>query len=71
MNMDGENMTEKITISFPRSLLLSSPGMREDGKKRDPGNEVEIIIKKIDLCIDFWGRRVGDVGRGRMNVKRY
>ena len=59
MNMDGENITEKITTSFPRSLLLPSPGVREDGKKRDPGNEVQIIIQKSDLSIDFWGERGG------------
>ena len=46
MNMDGENITEKTPTSFQRSLLLPSPEVREDGKKRDPGNEVEIIIQK-------------------------
>ena len=68
MNMDGENITEKITASFQRSLLLPSPGVREDGKKRDPGNEVEIIIQKSDLSIDFWGEKGGGGGGCREEV---
>ena len=59
MNMDGENITEKIITSFPRSFLLPSPEVREDRKKRDPGNQVEIIIQKSDLSIDYWGERGG------------
>ena len=62
MNMDGEHITEKITTSFQRSLLLPSPGVREDGKverswKRGPKNH-----SKSDLSIDFWGERGGGGG---------
>ena len=65
MNIDGENITEKFITSFPRSLLLPSPGVREDRKKRDPGNQVEIIIQKSDLSIDYWGETGGRGGIGR------
>ena len=67
MNMDGENITEKNKKNHnlvPGSLHLPSPGVREDGKRRHPGNEVGIIIRKSDLSLYFWGERGGGVGRG-------
>ena len=39
--------------SFPGPLLFPSPGAREEGKRRGPGNEVvsREFSAKIDVCL--------------------